>query len=110
MSKTVTSTEAKRQFGSLLKWMKEKRDEVIVSLRGEPTAVIMSYSEYEALQRLRRKDQARKALAALDELRKEAQTQTPDLTAEEAYRLAGFSEDVIQETLAMNKKLAETEP
>lgn len=110
MPKTVTSTEAKTQFGSLLKWMKEKKDEVIVKVYGEPTAVIMPYPEYEALLKLRKKEQVRKALAALDELRKEVQRQTPDLTAEEAYRMAGFSEEVIQETLAMDEKLAAMKP
>lgn len=39
-----------------------------------------------------RSAQKRRVLAALDALRLEARRQNPDLSAEAAYRLAGFSE------------------
>jgi prevent-host-death family protein len=107
MPKTVSSTEAKTQFGTLLKWASETNDEVIVKLYGEPRAVILPYHEYEELLKLRKQEQKRKVLAALDELRKEVRRQNPDLIAEEAYRLAGFGEEVIQNTLAKDKELAE---
>lgn len=106
MPKTVSSTEAKSRFGELLKWAAESKDRVVVKLYGEPAAVIMSYTEYEEVERLRKREQKRKALEALEALRQEAARQNPDLTAEEAYRLAGFSEKVVRETLKADEELA----
>lgn len=108
MPKQVTSTEAKSRFGELLKWTTENQDRVIVRLYGEPTAVIMSYAEYEELEKLRKRDQKRKVLEALDQLRAETRRQNPDLCDEEGYRLAGFSEEVIGETLKTDDALTAT--
>ncbi len=108
MPKTVSSTEAKSRFGELLKWANESKDKVIVKLYGEPAAVIISYAEYEEVEKLRKREQKRKAFEALDALRQEARRQNPDLTTEEAYRLAGFSEEVTQETLKADGELAAT--
>src|SRR4051794_20793080 len=99
MPKSVSSSEAKSHFGELVKWATENQDKVIVKLYGEPAAVIMSYGEYQEVEQLRKRELKRKALEALDALRQEARRQNPALTAEEAYRLAGFSEEVIEDTL-----------
>jgi prevent-host-death family protein len=107
MPKTVSSSEAKSRFGELLKWTAASKDKVIVKLYGEPAAVIMSYAEYTEVEKLRKREQKRKVLEALDALRQEARRQNPNLTAEEAYRLAGFSEEVIQETLQADQELAD---
>lgn len=93
-------------YGELLKWTSENQGRVIVKLYGEPAAGIMPYTEYEEVEKLRMREQKRKVLKALDALRQEARRQNPDLTAEEAYHLAGFSEDVIQETLQADEELA----
>jgi prevent-host-death family protein len=106
MTKTVSSSEAKAHFGELVKWATENQDKVIVKLYGEPTVVIMSYKEFEEVEILRKLEIKRKALAALQALRQEAHRQNSDLTAEEAYRLAGFSEDVIRDTLQAEQELA----
>lgn len=106
MPRTVSSSEAKARFGELVKWTTENQDKVIVKLYGEPAAVIMSYAEYEEVEKLRKRELKRKTLEALDALRQEARRQNPDLSAEEAYRLAGFSEEVIQETLQADDELA----
>jgi prevent-host-death family protein len=105
MPKTVTSTEAKSRFGELLKWATQNQDKVIVKLYGEPAAVIISYPEYEEMEKLRKREQKRKVLEALDALRQEVRQQNPDLSTEEAYRLAGFSDDVIQETIQTDEEL-----
>src|SRR5688572_11191435 len=106
MPKTVSSSEAKSKFGEIVKWSAENKDEVIVKLYGEPTVVIMPYSEYEEVEKLRKREQRRKAWEALEKLRKEVQEKMPAISAEEAYRLAGFSEEVIQETLKADEELA----
>lgn len=105
MPKTVTSTEAKSRFGELLKWTTESKDAVIVKLYGEPAAAIISYAEYAEVERLRKREQKRKALEALDTLRQEVRRQNPDLTAEEAYRAAGLADEVIRETLQSDEEL-----
>jgi prevent-host-death family protein len=110
MPKTISSSEARSRFGELIKWTTENQEQVIVKLYGEPVAVIMSYREYEEVEKLRKREQKRKALEALDALRQEARRQNPDLGAEEAYRLAGFSEEVIQETLQKDKALTASKP
>ncbi len=109
MPKTVTSSEAKTRFGQLVKWTAEHRDQVIVKLYGEPMAVLMSFSEYEEVEKLRKRERKRKALDALDALRQEARNQNPDLSAEEAYRFAGFSEEVVQETVQADEELASSQ-
>lgn len=107
MPKLVSSTEAKTRFGELLKWAEEHNDDVIVKLYGEPKAVIMSYAEYEEVSRLRQREERWKAWEALEGIRKRVRAQNLDLTEEEAYRRAGFSEDVIQETLKNDRQPAE---
>lgn len=58
----------------------------------------------------RKRELKLKALATLNALREEAQRQNPGITAEEAYRLAGFSEEIIQETLKADQELASSKP
>lgn len=82
MPKTVSANEAKNRLGSLLGYVNEERDEVIVERRGKPRAVIMSMVAYAEIQALR--DQQRRALA-LQRLR--------DLHARLADRNAGLSEE-----------------
>lgn len=110
MPRTVSSSEAKSHFGELVKWTTENQEQVIVKLYGEPAAVIISYREYEEVEKLRKREQKRKALEALDALHQEACRQNSELGAEEAYRLAGFSEEVIQETLQADRRLAAPKP
>jgi prevent-host-death family protein len=105
MPKTVSSSEAQSRFGELMKWTTENQDTVVVKLYGKPAVVVMSYGEYEEVEKLRKREQKRKAFEALDALRREVRRQNPDLTAEEAYRLAGFSEEVVQETLKTDEEL-----
>lgn len=105
MSIIVSASEAKARFGEMLKRAAEQNDEVIVKLYGEPKAVLLSYAEYETLLRLRKLEQKRKVLAALDELRQAIRQENPGLSAEAAYRLAGFSEEAIQDTLRSDAEL-----
>lgn len=105
MPKTVSSSEAQNNFGAMLQWAEENQDEVVVERRGKPAGVLMGYEQYQEFQRLKAQERKRKALEALEELRREVQRHNPGLTAEEAYRAAGFSEEVIQETLQSDEEL-----
>lgn len=105
MSRTVSASEAQSSFGAMVQWAEQNKEEVVIERRGVPAAVILSFEQYKELAQLRERERKRRALAALDELRAEVQRQNPDITAEEAYRAAGFSEEVIQETLQHNEEL-----
>lgn len=69
----------------------------------------MPFDQYAELVRLRKKEAKQKLLEALEKIRSEGAERNSDLTMEEAYRLAGFSEEVIQEILEYDRKLAEEE-
>lgn len=65
---TLTANQAKTQFGDLL--LRVQRAPVQISRNGKPTAVVVSYEEYESYERLKlqvlqsRSRQARKDIAA----------------------------------------------
>ena len=106
MKRTVSASEAQNNFGAIVQWAEKNQADVVVERRGKPAAVIISYEVYEDLTALRERDRKRKALEELQELRQEVQRRNPDLTAEEAYRAAGFSEQVIQETIRSDEGLS----
>ena len=110
MPKTVTASEAQSRFGSLLQWATEHSEGVIVERRGKPSAAIISYAAYEELTRLRTMEKKRQALETLKILRRRVQRQNTDLSAEEAYRAAGFGEAIIRETLAKDDDIVAMEP
>jgi len=56
---TVTIAEGKRDFSKLIREAAEKDEEIVVTKRGKPTAVIVSYEEY---QRTRRVEAHRKIM------------------------------------------------
>lgn len=58
MPMTVTVSEAKDKFSSLLHWTVDNSDVVIIESRGKPKAVIVSYAEYQEFLALR--EQARR--------------------------------------------------
>lgn len=106
MPKTVSSTEAQNNFGAILQWTDENRDEVIVERRGMPKAVIIPYAEYQEISRLRQEEEKRQALAKIRALREKVQSYAASSDAADGYRAAGFAEPVVQETLEMDQQLA----
>jgi prevent-host-death family protein len=110
MPRIVTASEAQNHFGAMVQWAEENQDNVVVERRGKPAAVIISYEEYQKLEQLREQERRRKAFEALEAIRARVAERNPDLTTEDAYRLAGFSEEVIQKTLDYDRKLAQEAP
>ena len=88
MPRAVSANEAKQRLGSLLGWVTEHRDEVIVERHGKPTAVIMAYADYEAVQELRDQARRREALERLERLRERVSARNADLSDEQAMELA----------------------
>lgn len=108
MPRVVASSEVQNNFGSILRWAEEHGEDVVVERRGRPAAVIISYAAYEEIERLRQEQRTRQALAAIRQVREQVQARVKELTADEAYRLAGLSEPVIAEVLAADEEDGET--
>lgn len=106
MSKTVSASEAQNNFGAVVRWAQEQQEDVIIERRGKPAVVLIPYNEYLEIQRLRHRERKRRAVEAIRAVRARVQSYNQDLDAEEAYRAAGFSEDVIQETLKKDQEIA----
>lgn len=104
MQRFVTSSEAQSNFGAMIQWAEDKGNEVIVQKRGKPAVVIISYSEYEEIQRLREMARRQAVLEILASLRQEVQAGGEAPSASEAYALAEFSPEVIKETLAADEE------
>ena len=109
MARVISSSEAQSSFSAVIQWAEENREEVVVEKQGKPTVAIVPYAEYEYLMHLRDEQRHREIFEELNALRQRIQERTPELSPEEAYRLAGFSEEVIRETLEYDEKIARGE-
>lgn len=104
MPKAVSANEAKNRLGSLLGYVSEQGDEVIVESHGKPKAVIMSIAAYEEVQALREQKRRAEALSQLRALRADVRTRNQDLTEEHATALADrFSHDLIDDLATEGK-------
>ena len=97
MPKAVSAKEAKNRLGSLIGWVREHSDEVIVENRGEPAAVIMSFAEYEKLQALRERQRRQAILERMRALQARVSARNADLSTAEAEALA---DEVTREAVA----------
>lgn len=88
MPRTVSASEAKTRFGSIVDWAVESSDDVVVESYGSPKVVIMSYKGYQEVVRLREAARRREALAELRALRDKVRARNQDLDEEEARTLA----------------------
>jgi PHD/YefM family antitoxin component YafN of YafNO toxin-antitoxin module len=104
MPRTVTLDEAQQNLGTMLQWAKEHNEGVILQQSGRAEGVLLAFDEYAEFLALRKQRTKRKSLEVIAKLSSEASAHNHDLTIEEAYRLAGFSEEVIQEMLVQDQK------
>ncbi len=104
MPKAVSSNEAKQRWGSLLGYVNEHGDEVIVENHGRPRAVIMSYAAYEEVQMLREQNRRAGILDRLRSLEERLGRRNRDLTDAEAMELGDrFSHELIDDLAAEGK-------
>lgn len=95
--RTVTTTEVRRQLGTVLQAVRDG-DSVVIEQRGEPRATVISMDEFAEYQDLRRREQKREALAHLKALQKRVSARNTDLTEEQAMELATrFVREVVEE-------------
>ena len=98
MPRTVSASQAKTQFGSIIKWAIDAKDNVIIESYGQPKAVIVPFEVYEQMVELREKARREEALARLERLGEKVRARNSDLTEEQGDSLAGrFSRETIGE-------------
>lgn len=88
MSKAVSTREAQNRLSSLIGWVNEHNDAVIVEKRGVPTAVLIPYAEYESLQAAKEQQRRQRLLTAMRELQARVSARSTDLSEVEAEALA----------------------
>lgn len=92
MTKTVSANDAKNRLGSLLGYVSEQNDEVIVERHGKPRAVIMSVAAYEEVQALREEKRRAEILKRFERLNERLAAHNAvhnaDLSEEEAIELS----------------------
>ena len=96
MPKAVSANEAKNRFGSLLGYVSDVGDEVIVESHGKPKAVIMSITAYEEMKVLREQKRRTEVMQRLRALQDRVAAQNQGLTEDEAIEIAdGVSHELI---------------
>lgn len=105
MTKTVSANDAKNRLGSLLGYVNEQNDEVIVERHGKPRAVIMSIAAYEDVQAMREEKMRAEALERLERLHERivahSAVHNTDLSEEEAQELSvQISRELIDDLVA----------
>ena len=53
MTIIVSPSEARNSLGRLLRQANEENEEVVIKVQGEPTAVMVSYAQYEKMPKRR---------------------------------------------------------
>lgn len=106
MPKAVSANEAKNRLGSLLGYVSDQGDEVIVESHGKPKAVIMSIPAYEEVQALREQKRRTEALDELRALRAEVRARNQSLTEDDATALADRVSHELVDDLAADSVVA----
>ena len=88
MSRTVTATEAKNQFASLISNVKKNDEPIFIENRGKPQAVLLSENRYRALETIEREQRRADTLRRLRAIQAEGEARNSDLTEDEAMELA----------------------
>lgn len=87
VTRKISATEAKNRLGAYLRMATEDGDAVIVENRREPSAVIISFAEYQQLQAARTLLDRQRRLAELDRIAELQAERNSDLTEETADAL-----------------------
>lgn len=88
----VSASEAKSKLGSLIKLVASNQQDIVIENHGEPSVVMVSFSEYTAGQQLKEEARRRHALQQLRAVRNSVQARLasegqPELAEEEALQI-----------------------
>ena len=103
---SVSSNEARNSLGKLLSMVAKDEEEIVIKVRGEPTAVLISYAKYEILNKLKKLQKRWEALEKLRAVRQRVYKRTGDLSDSEAYHQAGFGENALKDLLQYEAQIA----
>ena len=87
MTRTVPATTAKNTLGELLRGVRENGENVIIEIRREPVAVLVTASDFAELQQLRKERMQREAIEEINQILSEQAERNKDLTDEQAQAL-----------------------
>lgn len=96
MTRTVSATMAKSNFGALVESVSHGEGQIVVENRGEPVAAIISIAALKDYEELRVQRRRAEALARLKTLRERVSARNADLTEEEAK---AFIKQIVDETM-----------
>lgn len=99
MPKTISANGVENDLSSVVEWVLENKDAVIVERSGEPAVVVLPYGDYEKVKDAVVQERHRQALERLRTLRNEVRALNTDITTdEEADALADrFVRDVVND-------------
>jgi PHD/YefM family antitoxin component YafN of YafNO toxin-antitoxin module len=104
MSKTISTNDESADLASVLAWVTQHQEEVILEAGGTPQAALIPIAEYEELATLREKQRREALLQQLQQLRAQVRERNQDLTDDEAEALADrFVREVVDEMVAEGK-------
>ena len=106
MTISVTSSEARKNLGKLLRLASEEDEDVVINVRGEPTAVLVPYAKYEEMPKRTKAIGSDEAIRLIRKARARVQERMGHVSDEEAYRMAGFGENAIKEILQHEDEIA----
>jgi prevent-host-death family protein len=96
MVRTLSSNEVKQRWGAVMGSVSRGEGEVIVESHGKPKVAVISYEEFEAFQKLRKKRLQEEALRELQAIGELIGDRNDDLTPEQVEELADrFSHEFI---------------
>ena len=105
MPKAVSTREAKDKLSSIIGWVRENADEVIVESHGQPTAVIMSFPEYERFLAVKEQQRRAEALEQLRRVRAAVSIRNRDLTDAQVDEIADRLTDEVLDDMAAEGKI-----
>lgn len=105
MIRTMSSNEAKQQWGSIMSSVGNGGDEVIVESHGKPKVAVVSYGEYQEFQKVRKQLQRAEAVAAFDALSARIGDRNSDLSQEQIADLANRFAHEMYEDLEREGKI-----
>ncbi len=88
MIRTLSSNEAKQQWGSIMKSVGDDGDEFIVESHGKPKVVVIPFDEFEAFQKARKEQIRAEALMKLQAWDQKYADRNSDLSEQEVEQIA----------------------
>lgn len=81
---TISASEAKNRLGNLIEKVMREKSEYVIENRGKPQVVMVAFSEYDALQKLKIQQKKQQVFEEMEILRDSIASRNKDLKSDEA--------------------------